>query len=683
MINRLFCNQAGHLQAIEAFMKNSYRMAIAGFLVLSGTAIPATRAADAPGWMHALVGVPLPAHDEKADAVMLYSEEILNVQTNGKIKATERHAFKILRPDGRQLGKVHFAYDAETRITNIHGWCIPAQGKDYEVKDKDTTERGYLDVEGGELYSDIHVKVMEIPAPEPGNIIGYEVEHEDRPFIFQDEWIFQRRVPVREARYTLQLPAGWEYKAVWLNHAEVAPSSLGNNQWQWVVNEVKAIEPEREMPPYLGVAGQLLIRIFSPGSVSSGRSFATWGDMGRWYADLWKSRQDASPEIKQKVAELTRSSANKLEQMRALAQFTQNDVRYVAIELGIGGWQPHAASEVFVHRYGDCKDKSTLLSSMLHEIGIESYHVAIHTTRGVVGPEVPPRLGIFDHAILAIRLPDKMDDSLLSATWNHPKLGKLLFFDPTDDMVPFGRIRGELQANYALLVTSDGGELVELPALPPAMNGIRRTAKLTLSPTGMLSGDVQEIRLGDHASSQRWALRSVTKDADRIKPLETLLSRSLGTFQITKASVGNLKQTDQPFIYNYSVVAQDYAKKAGDLLLVRPRFVGNKSSDLLETKEPRKYPVAFEGPSRDTDIFEISLPPGYEVDDLPPPVNADYSFASYHSKTEANGNTLKYTRTLEVKELSVPLSKVEDLKKLYRIIAGDERNTAVLKPAAH
>ena len=215
------------------------------------------------------------------------------------------------------------------------------------------------------------------------------------------------------------------------------------------------------------------------------------------------------------------------------------------------------------------------------------------------------------------------------------------------------------------------------------MNGIQRTAKLNLSAAGTLSGEVQETRVGDRAWSQRWALRTVTKDTDRIKPIETLLSHSLATFQITKASVGNLQLTDQPFLYNYSVVAQNYAKSAGNLLLVRPRFIGNKSSDLLETKEPRKYAVEFDGPSRDSDTFEITLPPGYEVDDLPPPVNADYSFASYHSKTEVNGNTLKYTRTFEIKELSVPVNKVEDLKKLYRIIAGDERNTAVLRPATH
>lgn len=77
--------------------------------------------------------------------------------------------------------------------------------------------------------------------------------------------------------------------------------------------------------------------------------------------------------------------------------------------------------------------------------------------------------------------------------------------------------------------------------------------------------------------------------------------------------------------------------------------------------------------------FEITLPPGYEVDDLPPPV-ADFEFASYHSKTEVKGNVIGYTRTFEVKELRVPVSKSEELKKFYRTIASDERNTAVLKP---
>lgn len=160
-----------------------------------------------------------------------------------------------------------------------------------------------------------------------------------------------------------------------------------------------------------------------------------------------------------------------------------------------------------------------------------------------------------------------------------------------------------------------------------------------------------------------------------------LLSQSLGTYQITKATIANLDVRDAPFSLSYSFIASGYAKSVGDLLLVRPRVLGEKSSDILEKKEPRKYPVEFEGPRKDADRIEIVLPDGYQVDELPPPADVDFPFGSYHSKTEVQGKTLVYTRTFEIKEVSVPLDKIDDLKKFYRIIGSDERGTAVLKTA--
>jgi hypothetical protein len=352
----------------------------------------------------------------------------------------------------------------------------------------------------------------------------------------------------------------------------------------------------------------------------------------------------------------------------------------VAIELGIGGIQPHSAADVFSHHYGDCKDKATLVRSMLREIGVESYHVVIYTERDAVTPQTPAHHG-FNHAITAIRLPDGVDDPSLIATMQHPKLGKTLFFDPTDELTPFGQIRGPLQDNYALLVKPNGGELIELPQQPSAMNSIQRTARLTLDATGTLKGEVKEVQLGERASSERGRLRTVTKDTDQIKPIEELLASSLSNFHITHASLVNLQQTDRPFGFNYSFESENYAKNTGNLLLVRPRVIGNKGMGFLETKEPRKFSIEFDGPARDTDAFEITIPAGYVVDDLPPPVDADFSFASYHAKTVVNGNVVDYTRTFEQKELSVPVDKAEDLRKFYRIIAGDERNTVVLKPA--
>jgi len=638
-------------------------------------------AGDAPAWMHVLVSVPLPAHDEKTDVVQLYSERTVIVQSADKIKTTVREAYKILRPGGREFGTLVVSFNSHKKITGMRGWCIPAQGKDYEVKDKEAIEISLPKIDGSELVSDVKEKILRIPAADPGNIIGYEYEEEDQPFVLQDVWSFQETNPVREAHYSLQLPSGWEYKATWINYPEVKPTQAGN-QAQWVVSDIKAIKPENEMPPMRAVAGLLVLSFVPPGG-GANRGFQNWREMGHWEAGLEQGRRDASPEIKQKVAALTSPAATQLAKMQALAKFVQSDIRYVAIELGIGGWQPHPAPEIFMHRYGDCKDKATLLSSMLHEIGVDSFFVSINTERGGAAPDRPPMIGWFNHEILAVRLPDVVKDSSLVAVLEHPKLGRLLIFDPTDEWTPFGQLRGELQSNYGLLVTPEGGELAKLPQLPTTRTGVQRTAKLKLSPNGTLSGEFLETRLGDSGLWQRMTLKSATKEADKIKPIETMLSHSLSTFQITKANVLNLNLTDQPFGYQYSLVAENYAKNAGNLMLVRPRVLGSKSSDLLETKEPRKYPVEFGGPSRDTDTFEIALPAGYEVDDLPPPVDADYGFASYHSKSEVNGNTLKYTRTFEVKELSVPLNKVEELKKLYRIIAGDERNTAVLKPVGH
>src|SRR5437764_25121 len=520
MKSKLFCNMARQAQAIRPAKLASF-VAIA----ILGSALPVR--AEAPQWMHALVNVPVPAHDEKTNEVLLYEEENVNVISTDKIKTVVRRAYKILRPDGRDFGTVFVSFNSPgQKVNGLHGWCMTAQGKDYEVKAKEGAEISLPKIEGSELITDVKAKLIDIPAPDPGNIIGYEYELEEQPLVLQEGWSFQRHVPVRESHYQLQLPSGWEYKANWLNYAEVKPTPTGPNAWRWTVSDVKEIREE---------------------------------------------------------------------------------------------------------------DKVALMSSMLREIGVDSYYVVINSERGSVASGTPANVEAFDHAILAIKLSDDAKDPSLIATLQHPKLGRILFFDPTNELTSFGEIGGYLQANYGLLVSPDGGELIQLPMQLAATNGVRRTAKLSLSVNGNLQGDVQEVRLGDRAASQRWALRTVSKDADRIKPVENLLAGSLSTYVITKASIQNLTQTNLPFGFNNLFLARNYAKTAGDLLLVRPRVLGVKSSAILETKEPRQFPVEFEGPVQDSDTFEITLPAGYEVDDLPPPVDADFSFASYHSKTKAKG----------------------------------------------
>jgi hypothetical protein len=629
-----------------------------------------------PPWMQSQLGASLPQHDPDADAVTLYSDVNIVVTPNGKIRRTQRIVYRILRNQGARRAVVRLDFDAQSHITRMHGWSVPAEGKPYEVSEKDSVESALIGVLHGELMGDLRSKVLRIPAAVPGSTIGYEVEEELQPYALQDDWTFQDTIPVREARYSLELPPGWSYKATWINHPEEPATRATATHWQWQVQDVQGIKPEFQMPPLAALEGRLAVSLVPP--AGTGESFQSWRDLGAWYRGLTLDRRVASADIKSKVAELTGSQTTTLAKMQALAGFVQSDIRYVAIELGIGGLQPHSAPNVFAHRYGDCKDKVTLLSTMLKEIGVESHYLIVNTTRGAVTDSTPVGLR-FNHVILAVQLPQDTQDPTLPATLTDAKLGRLLLFDPTDTYTPLGQLAGALQGGYGLLVTPDGGELIQIPVLPPGTSSIQRTAHLQLDENGHLSGEVHEVWAGDPASEERSSLDLTTQETDRIKSIESVLAGSLPTFQLTKAAITNRQISSKPLEWTYSLEVDQYARPTGNLLTVRPRVLGSMSSGLLETSEPRRYDIELEGPRRDSDLFEITLPEGYVVDELPPAVNEDYPFAAYHSKTEAVGRTLKYTRVFEMKSVTVPVAQAGDLKELYRIINNDERMPAVLK----
>jgi transglutaminase-like putative cysteine protease len=652
------------------------RRAFFGTLLTLASSPWALASVSLPPWMQSQVATSLPQHDSDADAVTLYSDVNVTVTPDGKIRRLQRIVYRILRNQGARRAVVRVDFDAQSRITRMHGWSVPAEGKPYEVSEKDSVESALIGVLYGELMGDLRSKVLRIPAAVPGSTIGYEVEEELQPYTLEDDWAFQDTIPVREAHYSLELPPGWSYKATWINHPEEPSVQSTATHWQWQVQDVKAIKPEVRMPPMAAIEGRLAVSLVPPAGV--GASLQSWRDLGAWYRGLTLDRRVASADIKSKAAELTASQVTSLGKIQALGTFVQSDIRYVAIELGIGGLQPHSAQSVFAHRYGDCKDKVTLLSTMLKEIGVDSHYLIVNTTRGAVTDSTPVGFR-FNHVILAIQLPQDTQGASLPATLTHGKLGRLLLFDPTDTYTPLGQLAGPLQGGYGLLITPVGGELIEIPVLPADTSSIQRTAHLQLDESGRLSGEVHEIWAGDPASQERGTLDLMTQETDRVKSIESVLASSFPTFQLTKAAITNRQIASKPLEWTYSLEVDQYARPTGNLLTVRPRVLGSMSTGLLETREPRRYDIELEGPRRDTDSFEITMPEGYGVDDLPPPVDEDYPFAAYHSKTEAVGRTLKYTRVFEMKSVSVPVAQADQLKELYRIINNDERMPAVLK----
>jgi Domain of Unknown Function with PDB structure (DUF3857)/Transglutaminase-like superfamily len=629
----------------------------------------------APDWLRAAAQDKLPEYPKDTVAVVLLDERITTVRDNGEIETRYRSAYRLLRPEARNShGGVAVDFDNETKLTYLKAWTITPNGDAIEVKEKEAAEVGLYNYE---TYSDKKAKYLRFPEANPGSVVGYEYVQRHRPFVFEDDWWFQSRVPTRKARFMLQLPAGWEYTTLWAHYAEQKPATPGANQFVWELQDIPGIEVETDMPPWLAVAGRMDVKYFPRDPNMRGRTTGSWKDLGLWYSGLTGSSRAASPQMQQKVADLTANQPDQLAKMKALAEFVQRQVRYVAIEIGIGGYQPHNASDVFAHRYGDCKDKATLMSSMLHEIGVESYYVLVDTKRGIVMPAFPSTR--FNHAILAIKLPDDVPAAGLYATANHPKLGRLLFFDPTNEYLPLGYLPSSLQDNYGLLVAPDGGELLAMPLLPPSTNRLLRTGTMKLNEAGNLDGTVRETRWGAPAEVRRAELMEVAPNL-RAKVFEDFLGATLNNFTLTHASIGNLDQYDQTLTLDYSFVSGGYAKLAGNLLILQPRVVGTKGWNILSGK-PRKYPIEFREATRQDDVFDITLPAGYVVDELPNPVKAECPYGTYKSEVEVSGNVLHYKRTYEITDVIVPTQKLDEVKDFFHQIAADEHSSAILRRA--
>jgi Domain of Unknown Function with PDB structure (DUF3857)/Transglutaminase-like superfamily len=642
---------------------------------------PRAKAGDsAPDWLRAAAQEKLPDYDKDTVAVILLDETQTTIQSNGEIDTRHREAIRLLRPEARnEYGGIGVDFDKDTKIAYLKAWTIQANGHELAVGEKDAYEEGYLsDIE----YTDVRVREIRFPEADPGNVVGYEYLRRDRPYVFEDQWSFQHRVPVVTARYDLQLPPGWEFTTRWFNHSEQQPQTLAPNHVLWEVDNLPGVEIEPDMPNWRVVVGWVGIKFFPQDPNMRAKATGSWKDVGLWYEGLEIPERVATPEIKQKVAELTAGLTDPMAKARALSEYVQHHIRYMAVEVGIGGWQPHAAGEVFARQFGDCKDKATLLITMLHEAGIEAYSVSIDDRRSFIQASFP---SVFmNHAILAIRLPDTVSDAGLYAVVNDPKLGRLLFFDPTNEHVPLGYIPWYLQDNYALVITPDGGELISLPLLPPATNRLLRVAKFDLTATGDLSGDVQQVEWGGPAAAQREEFLE-QPPSKRAEIFEHFLGGFLNNFVFLGGSLGNLDNENESLSLDYKFSAQGYANSSGDLLILRPDIVGNEDIGLLNLftqHKARKYPVEFEEAMRQDDVFDITLPPGYALDGLPQPVEASCDYATYHSEIKVAGGVLHYKRSFEVKDVIVPVDKLGEIRDFLQQVAADQESAAVLKKTA-
>ncbi|HEX7181288.1 MAG TPA: DUF3857 domain-containing protein [Thermoanaerobaculia bacterium] len=332
-----------------------------------------------------------------------------------------------------------------------------------------------LEVVGdGELHSSRKLRTVTFPAVPAGSVLAIDYEVRERPYFPAGEIYLAGDDPIESLR------------------VEVRGAGAG---WRWRLDgKVPGLEV-KETPGGVLVAARGLPRLSPPELAPSGAAAGAvlryaWGEpsgwegVGRWYERLVAEVPRGAGPVRDKAREIAAGQPGKREKLEALLAFVRKQVRYVAVEVGIGGYRPHSPQEVLARRWGDCKDKAFLLIDLLREAGIEAYPVLILSSEDDRVDRDFPSAGQFNHAIVAV----PADGLGLSA--DDPVANSYLFLDATQTVGGLSWLHPAAQDQEALIVRGGQGVLVRTP-IRQRVEERRLAVDVAIAEEGEASGEAR------------------------------------------------------------------------------------------------------------------------------------------------------------------------------------------------
>jgi hypothetical protein len=632
----------------------------------------------APDWGRDAAKIPTPANVKDASAVILFHEYLETVDGSGRATEREREAIRVLKPQGRDES-CGVSYDIDEKVNYFRVWTIGADGKEYPAQEADYADVG--STQDTIMLSSYKFRGVRPPAMDVGAVLICESEKLAKPYMQEAVWNFQGEIPAATEAFELYLPPGRGHEVAWHRYGPAKAEEVSANHWRWELKDVPALTLRGvpSHPEWQALAGRMSVQW---GEAAVDGADAQWKAIGEWVTTLEANRPDPSPEITAKVQGLIAGAPDFYTKLSRITESVQKEIRYFVVMRGIGGYQANRAADIFRNRYGDCKDKTTLLISMLQVAGIHAYYVPVDDRRDVVDP-AEPSLTIGNHMITAIEIPAEVIGAGLDPRLRAVVKGKdgkqYLIFDPTNQTTPVGNLPSYEQGGYGLLSAGPESQVIALPVLGPEANGTEQKGQFTLTADGALTGSVDTSHSGPEGGDFREFLIETDAKKQRedweLHVAHDVPGVVLDSFQYVQPA-----ELDKPLEFHYKLTAKQYAHMAGPLLLVRPRVVGSDALPSLEkTDTPRTVPIDLQATGHWHDSYDIQLPEGYVVDEMPDPVNVEMDFASYHSTISAKGKTLHYERDYKLTKVELPPEKAPDFRRLEGMILADEKATVVLK----
>ena len=596
-----------------------------------------------------------------AKAVIRKDEQRLVIRENGAIEHERVYAITILDENAEDLATFYGPYDKYRKLRSVTGRIYGREGEQEEVLRGDDI-LDFSMIASYSLFEENRIKIIDPEYHEYPYTVEFTSTYLHKSFLDIPDWRVypDYNVAVQEASFRVVAPGRDSYRYLMRNmDLEAEEEETGDGMVRtWKVEQLPALVAESVSPSLSDVSPVLLVgpNDFNYGGAAGNMS--SWEAFGNWIYMLGEDKKELSEAEKEVIHGLVEGIEDPAEKVSVLYKYMQDKVRYVNITLGIGGFEPIAASEVSEAGYGDCKALSNYMRSILEVAGISSWYTLVRAGRSHPGfvAEFPSQQ--FNHAILAASVP-----------------GDTIWLECTSQRLPAGYLGSFTDDRDVLLVNESGGVLSRTPKFGARENTMVMKATCRLDENldagisyersygGVYFGDMQMRVNNMDAVEQKRHIQN---------------SLSISGFTVDAFVFEERPGKDPEYFEASDISARQLLASEGELLTLEPGILSFRVQ-MPGRSRNRKYPVYRKRGYRMTDTVYYELPPNLEIQRLPDPVSLDGDFGTYQSAISMDGKRLLYTRQLLVREGEYPAESFRDYYRFMRQVNAADRMKVLLK----
>lgn len=597
---------------------------------------------------------------EYSNSVVLDELVEIDATNSAKIKIKTLRVVAVLNKLGDGDVNLFENYNENSRVRKIEARVYDAFGKEINRFKKNKFQD--ISRTDGSIYEDSRALYLNYTPTTYPYIVVFESEIESGDSALIPWWFPLGGYAESNQKSVMKIkfdPSNKpRYKALNLEGFDISISETPD-ELIFSTSNLKAIRYEEQGPSYMKIFP--IVRVaFDAFQLKGVQGFATdWKEFGSWMekkllADVRSLPEGTVARVKSLVANETTNEGK----ARKIYQFVQDKVRYISIQIGIGGWRPMLASEVDRLGYGDCKALTNYTKALLDAVGVPSYYTVVY---GKV---------------------EKWDilEDFASIQGNHVILGvpdgdKITWLECTSQDTPYGFLGNFTDDRNVLMLTPEGGVITRTKAYETEENLQKTISKVAMDSDGNVTADFQSISQGIQYNNRYFLPK---KKQDEIDYYYKNRWSHINGFSISKIDFVN-NRDEVSFTENLLVTISGYANSVGNDYLISPNIF-NQNTYIPPRIDNRKQKLDIGRGFIDIDTVEVNIPSNYNIAALPESTVLETKFGKYEINfVQTSENQITYSRKLRIEKGEYPASEYGEYREFMRSISRMDKVKILLK----